>query len=415
MKGLGAVLWVLALAAAYGLGAWSSSSRRAGVDSPRVVRGSGRSSESSAAFVRDQPLSTEPGPPGRPRGPGGRGSGGILVQRAGPPPAHGRLDSHRRIGGDGLGALAARYAGGGGPVPRPWRSSPSTTLSACSCPWLPPWIRRSCRRCCTSTWSRGWARSNHRDALTEYLSKQPVSATRLQATTALVTEILKEGSDAVIAWVDAVPDHASNAFKRTAFQRAAYRDRTHRTRAGRALGRWPPRPGLRRRGNEVRRVALGRAGPCGGDGLARIPPRRGRTEPQQVKSTFSRWLKDDAHAAEDWAGSAAPASGVDPAVRVLVRRYLAPRPVLAMEWAHRIHDPTVRIRVLSSVGRAWLRKDRDAFMAWLPESGLESQVEDLILNAPSGDERGRRRRTWDAGSAQVPSGWSRGQAPLPPQ
>jgi hypothetical protein len=32
-----------------------------------------------------------------------------------------------------------------------------------------------------------------------------------------------------------------------------------------------------------------------------------------------------------------------------------------------------------------LRKDPDAFMAWLPESGLEAQVRDLILNTARKD------------------------------
>ena len=53
-----------------------------------------------------------------------------------------------------------------------------------------------------------------------------------------------------------------------------------------------------------------------------------------------------------------------------------------MEWAHLLHDPTVRTRVQTSAGRSWYRKDPDAFTAWLPDSGLEKQVRDLILNTP---------------------------------
>ena len=63
-----------------------------------------------------------------------------------------------------------------------------------------------------------------------------------------------------------------------------------------------------------------------------------------------------------------------------------------MEWAHLVHDPVVRRRVQTAAGRAWFRKDPDAFMAWLPESGLESQVRDLILNTPTRDERNAARQ-----------------------
>ncbi len=53
---------------------------------------------------------------------------------------------------------------------------------------------------------------------------------------------------------------------------------------------------------------------------------------------------------------------------------------------HLVHDPVVRTRVQTLAGRAWFRRDHDAFMAWLPESGLENQVRDLIQNTPTRDE-----------------------------
>jgi hypothetical protein len=73
---------------------------------------------------------------------------------------------------------------------------------------------------------------------------------------------------------------------------------------------------------------------------------------------------------------------VDPLIRVVIRRDFDRRPALAMEWAHLLHDPGVRERVKISAGGAWHRKDPDAFLAWLPDSGLEDPVRDLILNTP---------------------------------
>jgi 3-deoxy-D-arabino-heptulosonate 7-phosphate (DAHP) synthase len=97
---------------------------------------------------------------------------------------------------------------------------------------------------------------------------------------------------------------------------------------------------------------------------------------------FTPWLDDDTQSAEYWVRSAEPSTEIDALIRVIIRRYFDRRPDLAMEWAHLLNDPAVRTRVKTSVGRAWYRKNRDAFMAWLPESGLESQVRDLILNTP---------------------------------
>ena len=110
-------------------------------------------------------------------------------------------------------------------------------------------------------------------------------------------------------------------------------------------------------------------------------------EADETKTLFTRWLADDTKSAEDWVRSAPPSTEVDPLVRVIIRRYFDRHPALAMEWAHLLHDPVVRTRVQTSAGRAWFRKDHDAFMAWLPESGLESQVRDLILNTPTRAER----------------------------
>jgi hypothetical protein len=101
-----------------------------------------------------------------------------------------------------------------------------------------------------------------------------------------------------------------------------------------------------------------------------------------VERSFKSWIELDADAAQKWALGASPAPGVDPAVRILVRRHFEQRPAEAMDWAFRIYAREPRLRVLLSAGRGWLRKDRDAFMAWLPESGLETRVRELILKRP---------------------------------
>ncbi len=68
--------------------------------------------------------------------------------------------------------------------------------------------------------AQGWARSDFRDGLAEHLVGQPASLYRQRATAALTNEILKDGPEALIAWVDTIEADPGNAFKRTAFQRA---------------------------------------------------------------------------------------------------------------------------------------------------------------------------------------------------
>jgi hypothetical protein len=97
---------------------------------------------------------------------------------------------------------------------------------------------------------------------------------------------------------------------------------------------------------------------------------------------FTHWLRRYAKPAESWARSTAPSGGIDPLIRVIIRRDFDRHPELAMEWAHLLQDPDVRMRVQTTAGRSWYQKDSEAFMAWLPESGLESRIRDLILNTP---------------------------------
>lgn len=226
---------------------------------------------------------------------------------------------------------------------------------------------------------QGWARSEHKDSLTRYIVNLPQGIPRQQATKALISEILKGGADELIAWVDAIPVDAERQFKRAAFQKAA--NAIARVAPTRAALWLDEHLGNRYAVGAPKVVAirwLERDPPAAMDWLVTITEKTRGAD--LVKQSFSSWTKIDSEAAEQWALAASPAPGVDPAVRVLVRRYFDTRPAEAMEWAHRIHDPTTRTRVLASAGRSWLRADPEAFMTWLPESGLESQIRDLILN-----------------------------------
>ena len=229
----------------------------------------------------------------------------------------------------------------------------------------------------------GWARSDRRDELDEYLAAQPPSVYRQRATAALANEILKGGPDELIAWVDSIEADPENAFKRTAFQRAANAlAQIDPVRAARWLDEHLGRPYAMRAPNVVARHWAETDPAAAMSWLVSLPEKS--TEEDRTKRIFIRWLNRDAKSAESWVRAAAPSDAVDPLIRVIIRRDFDRRPALAMEWAHLLHDPGVRKRVQISAGGTWHRKDPDAFLAWLPDSGLEDPVRDLILNTPMG-------------------------------
>jgi len=237
----------------------------------------------------------------------------------------------------------------------------------------------------------GWARADRREALSDYLADLPPSVPRQHATLALANAILKRGPDELIAWVDAIEADPSRPFKRVAFQKSAnvlaQIDPVRASRwlddhLGRPYALGAPKVVARHWAERDPAAALGWLVSLSGES----------SEADLTKALFSRWLKRDTKSAEAWVRAAVPSQQMDPLVRVIIGRSSSRDPSLAMDWAHFIHDPIVRRRVQTATGRAWLRRDRDAFMAWLPESGLESKVRDLILNTPTTDEREAARR-----------------------
>jgi hypothetical protein len=233
--------------------------------------------------------------------------------------------------------------------------------------------------------AQGWARSDFRDGLAEHLVGQPASLYRQRATAALTNEILKDGPEALIAWVDTIEADPGNAFKRTAFQRAVNAlAEIDPVRAARWVDEHLGRPYAKRAPNTVARRWAEEDPAAAMSWLVSLPPEIAVEE--TAKRIFTEWLKREAEAAEGWIVAEAPSEAVDPLIRVLVRRDFERRPDLAMGWAHLLHDPVVRTRVQMSAGRSWYRLDREAFLAWLPDSGLERQVQDLILNTPIRNE-----------------------------
>ena len=228
---------------------------------------------------------------------------------------------------------------------------------------------------------QGWARSDRKDELVEHLAGQPPSVYRQRAAAALANEILKGGPDELIEWVDAIEADPDNAFKRTAFHRAINAlAQLDPVRAARWHDEHLGRPYALRTANLVARPWAEKDPAAAMSWLVSLPAES--TNEKRTKRAFTDWLQREAKSADSWVRAEPPSEAVDPLIRVLIRRDFDRSPALAMEWARRLHDPVVRKNVQTSAGRSWHRIDPDAFLAWLPDSGLESQVRDLILNTP---------------------------------
>jgi hypothetical protein len=106
-----------------------------------------------------------------------------------------------------------------------------------------------------------------------------------------------------------------------------------------------------------------------------------------VADAFAQWLAFARAPAEGWLRAAAPAEGLDEAVRVLVRRAHQQGSLEgAVGWAQRIHDAELRDEVVVALGRAWLRRDPVAASRWLDRSELPDALRAAIRD-PSGAPR----------------------------
>jgi len=237
---------------------------------------------------------------------------------------------------------------------------------------------------------QGWARSEAHDSLASYIERLDPGRPRQRAIEALISEILKRGPDALIAWADAIPLDAERQWKRITFRKSV--GAMARVDAPRTALWLDLHLGRRYAANSVKILALTwiQSDPAAAmDWLATLDEEYATKK--LVKRCFSGWATRDKRAAEAWALDAPWTSTLDPVFRVVVRRHFDRDPAQAMRWAHRIRDRDTRLRILASTGRAWWRADPDAFMAWLPESGLDEQVRDVILNAARKDADPDRR------------------------
>jgi hypothetical protein len=234
----------------------------------------------------------------------------------------------------------------------------------------------------------GWARSEFKDDLTGYVMKIPRNMDRQRATRVLALEVLKDGTDALIAWAEGIPEDAERGFKRIAFRRVASEVAgIDPALAAQWIDGHQERPYAKIAREAISKRWLDSDPAAAMVWLLTLPAGEERNE--ELGRTYTTWFKKDSKAATVWLRSMSTVEGIDPVILVVVRRHSKPRPDLALDWAHLIHEDELRRNALIGVGRRWLERNPRAFKAWLPRSGLQGDIRREIMT-PSPDHQGGR-------------------------
>lgn len=180
----------------------------------------------------------------------------------------------------------------------------------------------------------GWAHSEYRDSASEYIATMPEGQTREASLAIIAWEISKEGPEAVMRWVESVPDDPAR-FKQDVFIKASS------TLAGidaPLTARWL-QDHLDRRGAGEAVLALAGAwatsdAPAAMNWLTGLPA--GKNRDAAVRAGFRVWFTRSPIDAGSWLRSASPALAVDPAVRFMVEQSRNAKPEASQWWAKRI-------------------------------------------------------------------------------
>jgi hypothetical protein len=243
----------------------------------------------------------------------------------------------------------------------------------------------------------GWMRSDDKHGVTDYIANYPDGKRRGRLYFLLGGEVaMREGNDAAMRWVEALPDDSPNNLKRGVFGvvakivagddplRAADWFVAHRTRpySGKALD------GIMRRWvqNQDPLAAFEWLLALSSDGL------RAQDRGNAIKAGFRKWIQLDREAAQSWLLSALPNPALDPAVLEALKILLQKDPGAAIAWAQRLDDEALRHSESVRVGIRWRGKDSEAFDDWLKENELPEETRQKILAAPLPQKRAARMR-----------------------
>ena len=250
----------------------------------------------------------------------------------------------------------------------------------------------------------GWLRSGDTARLGEYVAGVADPKRRRRLTFLLTGEISRDGADALVRWVEGLPDDAANQFKQGAFYHASGEiARTDPQRAAAWLEAHRAAPHVRGALVHIARKWAHHHDPRALFAwLLRLGGEPGEVE-DAMGAGYRVWHRRDAQAAEAWLRGELPNPRLDPAVWELVRAHAEQQPQLAIEWARMLDDPETRRRGLIRAGRSLFRRDPEAGEAWLAQSRLSEADRESIRKAPPRMRPDLRRRGADGVPTFAPS------------
>ena len=223
----------------------------------------------------------------------------------------------------------------------------------------------------------GWMSGGGLGDAHDYVEGLPPSKRRELLVSQMARALARESAQSTIDWAESVGSDQER-FRRTVFNKAAGALAEYHW--DRAVAWVESNFGQSHTRGSVRLVALNWAESdpdAAFEWLSSLPNDEEKSE--AVGFVFAYWLKSHPEEAAAWLEARDPGEALDPAMRAMAHSKLESNPVLAIDWAHRIHDPGTRERTLVRVGQAWFGKDPNATRRWLEVSDLPKAARKRIL------------------------------------
>src|SRR5262245_13763552 len=220
----------------------------------------------------------------------------------------------------------------------------------------------------------GWLHGPDRAGATGFLAALPDPRQRGRLAFVLAGEMARDGTEAVMRWAEAVPEDAPHEFKKGAFQLASgfvAREDPRQAAAWFEANRMHPYSAGSLEGI-ARKWAEYHEPPALFEWLRSLPTdgESASDTRRAVTAGFSVWIDRAPEDAEAWLASSLPDPELDPLIVELVRARSQASPASAIEWAARIQDPPQRLRSTIQAARVWQRQDPEVAGAWLAGSTL---------------------------------------------
>jgi hypothetical protein len=235
----------------------------------------------------------------------------------------------------------------------------------------------------------GWSASEEKWALGEWIATLPDGDAKQRFMGALSRGLLRDGPDELIAWVESVPAEPDPNFKNLVVLKAMNTlAHKHYLRAVEWIDANADQEYARNAGAVVVRHWSRADAKAALDWGLEFSDANQRD--RAVGYAFPAWLDSEPEAAEAWLQGRVPSAALDSAVRIMVRQTMPTSFEGAMAWAEKIENPKKREMSVIEVAQKWQRRDAEAAEAWMASADLSDEMRQKILEGPRAG--GNRRR-----------------------